>query len=137
MPDPIVDIYDELNAQTIGGVLLGTNNLFKGFRRAADGTLVAAPSVHLREIGGGTKTPYMAGAPGDDYNRVFVQLVVPSVRQGYQAGRTLAFALIEFLHKRQVAGYTCWLAQAAAPSQVEDDEGRPVFQFTLRCEWKE
>lgn len=137
MADPIVDIRTELLGQTLGGVLLDTTNVRMGFRREADGTYVTSPCIFMREMQVGNKTPYFGGPTAPDLNTTFVQLLIPSDRNGYQAGRTLAYALIEFLHKRQVAGYIQWLSQSASPGQFEDDEGRPIFNFWLRCDWKE
>lgn len=137
MADPIVDIRTELVGQTLGGILLGATNVRMGFRREPDGTYVTSPAIFLREMQVGSKTPYFGGPTAPDFNVVFVQVLIPCDRNGYQEGRTLAYAILDFLHKRQVAGYTSWLAQSADIGQFEDDEGRPILNFWLRCDWKE
>ena len=137
MADPLVDIYTELLGLTAGSITLGATNFRRGFRREPDSGQVDELQVYFRDMGVGNITPYMGGQAADDLSRSFIVFEVASNRQGYKAGRDVAQALIGLLHKRVVTGYVAWLSMNSAPSQREDDEGRPIFSFTLRCEWKE
>ena len=115
--------------------LVAGTNLFRGFVREPQGSNITLPSVTVIEDGTGRMEPYLESS-GADWVQAPVTVYVFGNRNNYSQTYTLANEVLLLCHKASILGYTQILALQARPQKIEDDEGRPIFSFTLSAEYK-
>lgn len=111
---PEADIVDALDAAGVGDAGV---NLFEGPVR--DGPGVPDAAVFAARTSG-TLMPYLGGVSAPDEHDANIQVRVRSAVNAYAAGRAVADAARDALHKQAPAGYTGWWA--SEPYFIEQDQ---------------
>lgn len=138
MPVAEVDITDALNGQTFGSTTLVTgSNLFRG-PLSEDVPDPESTNVFVVSMGGPAPDPYFGGPTGYDYFRESLWVWIRSPAHDMAEGRTVARAVLRFLHKRQISGYTMVLALNSSPeSKGFDNSRRHLTLLLFSAQYKE
>lgn len=130
--NPASVIVTALNGQTVESVLLASGtNLFAG-------ELLPEPSarvVFVLNTGGPAPEPIMASG---NIRRSRVQLLVRGAPGKLEEGEAFARGLLEWLHRRELAGFFSCLAGESQPVYLgRDEQQRPGWSLNFQVWSKE